>query len=222
MIFVWVVELLIDMNTSNTKLYKITLALAGILQATTIVRDLAKTGTTDEAAFTTSINSIYKIDAANIIDIFGSTQNLRTGLKEIINLFGRNKTKIDPYISRYVVSTMHLERKLIKDKTIMDTLARRIKYAASQANYFSSGTHPTVIASLADIYINTIGTLPFRLQVLGQAKFLQQTETINKIRATLLAAVRSAVLWQQVGGNRLQLFFQRTKLANMAKQILNS
>lgn len=214
-------ELLIDMSTSTRKLYNITLALAGILQATAIVRDLAKTGITDEAAFTTSINSIYKIDATNIIDIYGNTQNLRMGLQELINLFSNNKTKNDPYISRYVVSTMYLERKLIKNKTVMDTLARRIKYAVSQANYFSS-THPTVIASLADIYIKTIGTLPFRLQILGQAKFLQQTETINKIRATLLAAVRSAVLWQQVGGNRLQLFFQRTKLANMAKQILNS
>ncbi|PMC26181.1 lysogenization regulator HflD, partial [Klebsiella aerogenes] len=35
-----------------------------------------------------------------------------------------------------------------------------------------------------------------------------------------LAGIRSAVLWHQVGGGRLQLMFSRNRLVNQAKQIL--
>ncbi len=114
---------------------------------------------------------------------------------------------------------MHLERKLMNNKEVFKLLARRVKYASSQAIYFSE-THSTVLASLADIYLSTLGTLPFRVQVLGQAKLLNQPEIINKVRALMLAGVRSAVLWRQMGGSRLQLFFSRSKLVQMAKQSL--
>ena len=201
------------------KYHDLVLALAGIFQAASLVRDLAKTGTTDEAAFVASINTIYKLDSSSVLDIYGNPLNLRIGLTELIRLLSNDKTATDAYIGRYVISMLHLERKLMRDKKMLDTLTRRLKHATSQANYFSH-THPTVIASLADIYINTLGTLSFRLHILGQAKFLNQTEIINKIRAILLAGIRSAVLWRQIGGNRWQLFLQRTKLANVAKQLI--
>jgi high frequency lysogenization protein len=228
MIFAWVVVLLIKliiyffmMKPTEKNFFDITLALAGIFQAAVMVRDLAKTGTTDETAFNTSINSIYKIDAANTLEIFAGAENLRTGLNALIQLLSNDKATNDIYISRYVISLLHIERKLIKDQTLLNTLTRRINHAISQANYFST-THPTVISSLADIYINTLGKLPFRLHVLGQAKYLNQPDIMNKVRAVLLAGVRAAVLWRQVGGTRLQLFFCRNKLSRTAKQILNS
>ncbi|HAL7526237.1 TPA: DUF489 family protein, partial [Escherichia coli] len=40
------------------------------------------------------------------------------------------------------------------------------------------------------------------------------------VRATLLAGIRAAVLWHQVGGGRLQLMFSRNRLTTQAKQIL--
>lgn len=209
------------MNIQDEKLYKITLALAGIFQAVSIVRDLARTGTTNEVAFEVSINSIYKIDTANVEDVYGGVQGVQLGLKELMGLLGSERITSDPDISRYVVSLMHLERRLQRNTEIKKTLTRRIKHAVSQANYFSS-MHATVMASLADIYINTLGTLPFRLQVLGNSKHLGQAEIVNKIRAALLAGIRSVVLWRQMGGTRFQLFFMRGKLAKMAQQILTA
>ncbi|MEE7539638.1 DUF489 family protein [Enterobacter kobei] len=41
-----------------------------------------------------------------------------------------------------------------------------------------------------------------------------------KVRASLLAGIRAAVLWHQVGGGRLQLMFSRNRLTTQAKQIL--
>lgn len=43
---------------------------------------------------------------------------------------------------------------------------------------------------------------------------------ILKIRALLLAGVRSAVLWRQVGGRRWQLFLWRNKFAKLAKKLI--
>lgn len=207
------------MNDADKKLFDLTLALAGIFQTASLVRDLSQKGSTDEHALQTSINSIYKIDAANVTEVYGDLSGLRLGLKELLSLLGNEKSTTDPQLSRYVISILHLERRLMKNQSMRDTLVRRINYAASQAKYFSA-THSTVMASLADAYLGTLGTLSFRIQILGHAKYLQQQDVINKIRALLLAGVRSAVLWRQLGGSRWQLFLWRTKLANTAKQIL--
>jgi high frequency lysogenization protein len=207
------------MNITDKKFFNITLALGGMFQSAALVRDLAKDGMADEKAFVTSINSIYKIDASDVPEIYGDAQGVQLGLRELIRLLGSDKTTTDPYIGRYVISLMHLERKLIRTPDMLAALKRRINYATSQANYFSS-THPTVLTSLADTYLNTLGTLPFRIHVMGQVKFLQQADVIGKIRALLLAGVRSTVLWRQMGGTRWQLFLQRNKLSEMAKEIL--
>lgn len=207
------------MQTNEQKFHDITLALAGIFQAATLVRDLAKTGAVNETLYENTISSIYKINAENVADIFNGTSGVKIGLKELSLLLSNNKAASDPYIGRYVVSLLHLERRLRRNHDMLNQLKRRVNYAISQANYFSN-THPTVIASLADIYLKTLGTLPFRIQVVGQAKYLNQTEILNKVRALLLAGVRAAVLWRQVGGSRFQLLFSRNKLVQMAKQIL--
>jgi high frequency lysogenization protein len=207
------------MQMNEQKIQNITLALAGIFQAATLVRDLAKTGTMNETLYETTISTIYKINADNVADIFNGASGVKLGLKELSLLLSNNKAASDPYIGRYVISLLHLERRLRKNQEMLNQLKRRVNYAISQANYFSN-THPTVIASLADIYLKTLGTLPFRIQVVGQAKYLNQTEVLNKVRALLLAGVRAAVLWRQVGGSRLQLLFARNKLVQMAKQIL--
>lgn len=207
------------MNVADQKFFNITLALGGMFQSAALVRDLAKNGTADEAAFTACINSVYKMDVKDVPEVYSGSQNITAGLQELIRLLGSDKANTDPYIGRYVISLIHLASKLLRTPAMLDMLKRKLHYVTSQANYFST-THPTVIASLADIYLNTLGTLPFRIHVLGQVKFLQQADVINKIRALLLAGVRSAVLWRQVGGTRWQLFLQRAKLNQTAKEIL--
>jgi high frequency lysogenization protein len=203
----------------NQKTYNSTLALAGILQSAAIVHDFAKVGFADSTAFETSIHSIFKIDAESVIDVFGSEKGLRLGLQQVIRLLGNEKPGHDRNVGRYVVGIFILAKKLSKNPEMIKNLRRRIAYASSQSQYFSE-THTTVLNSLADIYLNTIGRLPYRLKVLGQAKYLHQNDIVYKIRAVLLAGIRAAVLWQQVGGIRWQLFFSRKKFVDMAKKIL--
>ncbi|MFZ0219809.1 MAG: high frequency lysogenization protein HflD [Candidatus Aquirickettsiella sp.] len=198
------------------------LALAGVFQSAALVRDLARTGKTEKLAFDTSIQSIYTIDVRTVEQVYGGTINgLRLGLQELTNLLTYTKIKQDRELTRYLIGLLHLERKLIRSPATKTNLSRRIKHAISQANYFASSPQ-LIINSLADIYVSTLGTLPFRLHVVGQGQYLSHAETVSKIRAALLAGVRSAVLWRQLGGSRWQLFLMRHKLLGIGKKLLNS
>lgn len=195
----------------------ITLALAGVFQAARLVNDLAMTGACDDAAFTTSIKSIYKIDADDVPSIYGGKENLILGLREIEAVFVRRKQKADPNISRYALSLILLQHKLAHNKTMLVEIQKRIKQVINQVSYFSA-THDTVIANLADIYLSSISTFRFRIQITGKTKNLHNEILLNKIRALFLAGIRSAVLWHQMGGRRWQLFLARPILLRAARE----
>ena len=48
----------------------------------------------------------------------------------------------------------------------------------------------------------------------GSPAVLQSPQVQAKVRSALLAGIRAAVLWHQVGGGRLQLMFSRNRLVN--------
>lgn len=206
-------------SDSQDKYYNITLALAGIYQASALVNHLANTGKIkNHHAFEASINSIFTIEAPQLISIYGSETNLKLGLDEIINVFSKKQPRSNPHISRYALSMMLVERQLSKREDLLTEIKRRIQHGNSQRRYFSE-IHSVVLANLADTYTSTISTLRLRIQLVGKSEFLYKDETINNARALLLAGVRSAVLWHQVGGRRWQLFFARSKILQMATLI---
>ena len=210
------------MQKNEKKNVERSLALAGVFQSAALVRDLARTGKTEQLAFNTSIQSIYTLDVSTVEQVYGGTiSGLRLGLQELVNLLGYNKIRQDRELTRYLIGLMHLERKLVRSPETKKNLSRRIKHAISQANYFAASPQ-LVINSLADIYVTTLGALPFRLHVIGQGKYLAHAETICKIRAALLAGVRSAVLWRQLGGSRWQLFLKRHTLIGVGKKLLTN
>lgn len=65
---------------------------------------------------------------------------------------------------------------------------------------------------LARIYQDSIGSLGRRIQVRGDAQALQREDVAAKVRALLLAGIRYAWLWHQLGGRRWQLIIQRNRL----------
>ncbi len=196
------------------------LALAGVFQAAALIRQLAKTNRLEEPYFSTSIQSIFKINVTAPSEIYDNPQNLKLGLNELINLFTNNKTPKDPEIARYVFSLLHLERKLAHHPEMLNIIRTGIERAAQQAQHFSP-THENVMANLASLYTDTLSTFSFRVHVTGEPVYLTQTATLNKVRALLLAGIRSAVLWRQMGGRRWQLLIFRTHILQTAKQWLN-
>ena len=196
-----------------------TLALAGVLQAAFLVKQLAWKGSINPDEFNTSIYSIFQTDPENVVDVYGNTANVHTGLQTLINLVSDIKSTKDPEIARYAISLLHLERFLVKNPDMIKLIQRGVERAKIQSLHFSP-THENVVANLAGIYTDTLSTFKFRIHVSGESIHLSQLHVINKVRAILLAGIRSAVLWRQLGGTRWQLVFGKKALIQEAKLLL--
>lgn len=195
------------------------LALAGIVQAATLIYEMVMENKLDENAFAVCMSSIYNQQPAHFMDVYGDLAGLQKGLTILSRLFNMPRTLEYREISRYTISALHLARKLNKNKVLMEKLAQKIRFASTQAQYFSA-THSNVIASIAQAYIDTLGNLPFRIQIIGRPEIMKRPETLDKARALLMAAVRSAILWQQLGASQWLFLFKRKALTNTAQKLL--
>jgi len=198
-----------------------TVALAGVFRAAALVNTLANEGTLSEAELAVSIESIFKTDPSEAIEVFGNIDNLAVGFNTLINQFGKDSTNRNIDIARYVVSLLFLERRLMKNHEMLDTLSNGVELAARQSEHFST-THENVIANLADLYSRTISELGPRIMVNGEQSYLETTAISNKIRTVLLSGIRSAVLWHQLGGRRWHILFSRQKYLKTAQYFVDN
>jgi high frequency lysogenization protein len=200
------------------KLENITIALAGMIQAISLACEIAQTGKIDEQAFQTTLNTLFQMHPENVIDVYGGLPSLQPGLTKLARMLN-SKTIIAEQTIHYLYAIMHLQKKISNSSKISGTLLQRLTQTKKQVAYFSL-THPTVIASLADIYLDSMKAFRFKFFIVGNQRILTVRENVEKIRALLLAAIRSSVLWRQVGGSRLQLFFFRHKIKSLAEKLL--
>lgn len=197
------------------------LALAGIFQACRLVQQAARKNMVDNEALEASLVSIVNVNADTTAAVYGGTQALRLGLRTLQEQLDKGGVPRDLELARYVVSVMHLERQLAKQPEMLSGIGVAIE-ATQQKRETMAITHPEVIAQLAAIYSDTISTLTPRIIVQGEQGYLSNPETANKVRALLLAAIRSAWLWRQVGGRRWQLVFGRGAMAREVTALLQS
>ena len=202
----------------HTKLDR-TLSLAGIFQIAYLVQQIARTGSVASAAMESSLETLFKFDSNSVNEIYGTPADISTGLKTLTRQLSGDAEKQNMEITRYVLSVIVLERKLSKNKQMLNKVTEGLESIQGKMNFFSL-THENTIASLADLYQQTISSLSPRILVDGDHTYLNQPANANKIRALLLAGIRSAVLWRQCGGSRIQFLFSRKSYLNTAENIL--
>ncbi len=195
-------------------------AMASMFQAGDLVREVARTGQCNTVRFESAIKSILNSNAATTEDVYGGISNLQTGLTVMSTMFNRENKERDMEISRYVLGIIVLEKQLTKNKALFQKLGAGIERAEAQTKSFPI-THENIIANLADTYAETISTLKPRIVVSGEQMHLTNPTNANKIRALLLAIMRSAVLWKQKGGTRMMFLFGRAKIQKEALRLLN-
>ena len=201
------------------------LALAGIFQSACLVQQLARQGNTDSAALRTSIESTLALDAADVASIYGGARGVRLGL-DLLNTKLAGKTQpTDIELARYVVAMVQLEAGLRRQPKLLDDIRQGIDTARAQMKFFENGAsadgvHPLLMEKLAQVYTQTVSTLTPRIMVSGEHGHLANPAIAAKVRAVLLAGIRSAVLWRQLGGRRWQLLFRRAKIARTAAELL--
>ena len=194
------------------------LALAGSFQSAALVQALAHGRDTDEAAQEASLNSVFLIDADNVGAVFGGAAGVRLGLETLLHQLDRPGENTE--LARLVLGMLQLERKLARHPGLSQRLAEGIGKADRQRQHFDT-LHATVSASLGDLYEQTISQLRPRILVSGDPRLLHESGRVARIRANLLAGIRAAVLWHQLGGRKWQFLLQRKRIAMLARGMLS-
>jgi len=194
------------------------IALAGVLQACHLVHQLATRGRADESAAEASLASVFRIDAESAADVFGGLTGVRSGL-EILQAHFADATG-DLALTRLGLSVLRLERRLSSDRRALAELRSGIDGIQRQVEHFGAA-HATVQARLAGLYVEILSPLRPHIMVHGNPLHLGNPQLVERIRALLLAAVRAAVLWRQVGGNQLRLLIRRREYAMLARGMLS-
>jgi high frequency lysogenization protein len=197
-----------------------TIALAGIFQAAELVRQIARQGMLDQAPFEASIQSVLKLNADSILDVYSGLSGIRTGLRVLCQQLD-NGTKRNMEVMQYVLGIIFLERKLAKRQDMLAQIKSEIEKTVYETNTYSA-TSPQIVEQLANLYAQTLSTFDYRIKVSGEQRFLENSYNADKIRALLLAGIRSAVLWRQKGGKRLQFIFSRAKILRTAQCFLGN
>lgn len=197
--------------------YDRTIAFAGMCQAVALVQQVARNGQCDSDAFEVSLRSVLCMNPKDTLSVFGNEANLQVGLNCMVK--GIDSTPSGSEITRYIISLMALERKLTRRPDALSQLSDRLDMLERQTAHFDL-FEDQMISNLASVYLDVISPIGPRIQVTGTPSVLQQTANQHKVRALLLAGIRCAVLWRQVGGKRRHLIFGRKKMVEQAQLIL--
>jgi high frequency lysogenization protein len=193
------------------------LALAGLFQACALAQQLANDGRCDEGAMEASVASVFRIDAPSVVAVYGDAANVRLGLRTLVAQL--DETGRDMAVTRMTVTVMRLERSLAARPDLLEKLQQGIIAAQRQVEHFGQDSSQ-VNSRLAELYASTLSILNPRVMVSGNPQQLQLPSVVEKVRTNLLAAVRSAVLWRQLGGRQWQLLLYRRQCSMLARGLL--
>ena len=194
------------------------MALAAVFQACHLVDMLANSGQAPTDDIKLSMAALLNQNPSSLQDMYGPSDNLQTGINAMTTLLGdrQNTTTFTLQTLGYVLTVLSIERQLNSRPEMLESIASGIESANRQAQHFSI-VHDNVFANLASLYQQSISTLRQRIQVKGNAIYLQQSNVAERIRCLLFSAVRSAVLWRQLGGRKYHLVFYRAAIVNAVK-----
>jgi high frequency lysogenization protein len=194
------------------------IALSGIHQAAHCVERIANRGSVDIEPMEPCIYSLFQIDAPDTAAVYGPPGAVATGARQVVaQLTGEPERNLE--LTRYVISLMRHERTLAQRPEML----RQIRFGIEVAEAKRQARpllDPEVLNSLASVYTDTVSRLEPRIIVRGDERYLRNTENQDRIRALLLAGIRSAMLWRQIGGSRWQILFSRKRLLQAAREYL--
>lgn len=214
---------------TTTSVHSQTLALAGVLQATAQVHDIANRGQTDTEATVASLRSVLHLSPESVQEAVGRPSELRYGLRQLQGLFPGNQQKLPAL--QYAMLVMQIEQNLRRDKDRQQALGRELELirrnitsddenAETSSETGEKVLQPEIISQLANAWSEQVRTLKPQISVQGKPLYLQNDNNVHLIRALLLSALRAAWLWQQLGGRRWQLIFRRKRILQATGDLL--
>ncbi|GAB3351253.1 high frequency lysogenization protein HflD [Lysobacter tyrosinilyticus] len=202
-----------DLNPMSDRM----LALAGLMQALAQVRRIADTGQAHADVLTTSLDSVFRIDADGAAEVYGGVPSLRTGLILLRDYF--SGAMPDEQLPRLALAVLQLERRFVRDDEMVERVLNGIRAQSGVAERLGS-SHPDVLNALGSLYADTLSHLRPRVLVQGNPHYLGQAAVVAEVRAVLLSAVRSAVLWRQMGGTFWDFLLRKRAMGETVQELL--
>lgn len=198
-----------------------TLALAGIFQSAALIEQLAYKGEINQAAFDCSVDSLFTFDAESTLDIFGNISGLNRGLKALSQHLDGSSQGSAKNLVYYIMSMLKISTKLMQDDQLANNLQNDLQKIQQQSVDFDM-SRSGIVSRIDGLYQNTISRLQPRIIVRGEQIYLTNPGNAARVRALLLAGIRAAVLWHQLGGSKWKLLFSRKKYVEKGRQLLAS
>lgn len=210
------------------------IALAAVAQCATLVNKLAYSGEAPQAELIACINPLLVLNPESSKDIYPNVGYLNLGLRTLQDILSTGRLRENADVVRYTLGMLLLRNKLDSEQTMQAKIRQSLQLieplhllstddvvgeSELQATQNAQMQQEFTFEQLAGLYQDTISALPYRIQVQGRMEHLKNEHIANRIRALLLAGIRSAVLWYQLGGRRWRLVFYRKRIEETAGNI---
>lgn len=179
------------------------LPLAGLVQAVHLVIGAAKNGMVAQDSIDKTLAPIFVQNPGSIAEVYAGTKNVSLGLHLVQEMLMEFRSDTHGELIKYCLAVINLEKSLSSSHEKMSALGAEIRRIAVKSD------EEDLVPQLAEVYEQIISRVEPRIRISGNRGHLQNIANVQRIRALLLSAIRSAVLWHQVGGRRWQLLFQR-------------
>jgi high frequency lysogenization protein len=201
---------------------KRTLALAGLIQSVHLVVSAAKSGMISQDSLEKSLNCVFVQNPGSIAEVYNGTQDITLGLNLLRDILNRFDAEAHGDLVKYCLAVAALERSIAAHPEKLQALGAAIDRIDQQRLQQSGGPEISdeIVRSLAETYEEIVGQIKPRIKISGNRNHLQNTANVQRIRALLLSALRSAVLWHQVGGRRWQLLLRRNAYKSALKNYI--
>ncbi|TCM67730.1 high frequency lysogenization protein [Acinetobacter calcoaceticus] len=209
------------------------LALAAVFQATQLTHMTAIAGRQSigengnfyfEHLIKASLN-IRPTDncAGQTLDFFNQLADISLGLKtlesSIVQPFNPTPKSPIPKLGNaklpmtYAMSLLALEKKVYNQPEFVEIIENSQQKILKQLSFFDNNyTHPSILANLAQTYVETAGQINPRIMVRGHSEAFKDPAHTNRIRASLFTGLQMAHLWRQLGGSSWNMMLSKRRL----------
>ncbi len=197
------------------------IALAVVTQCAELVHQLAMTGTAPSAKMRACLDPVYKLNADSVAELYPHPGEFSDGMQILQSSFDGKGLREHSEVVRYLLGMLVLQQHLSRAPDMQSEIAQRL--SQMQAPFEDSDIIERGFEMdanrLARLYQDTISKLSFRIHVAGTPEHLRNQQVADQIRALLLAGIRSAVLWHQLGGRRWHLFVYKKRIRDTLSSI---
>lgn len=224
--YVWEAQSLHNTTVKLSEWDYRTVALATMTQCAQLVNSLATTGQANKEQISACLDTLYVLNPKATQDVYPNISLFNTGLTALERSLGAGgMTELGDAVP-YVLGMTVLQQQLNKNSTLQDLIRRRLPMLNKSSELLPQDNEDPLarhdIVGLARLYQDSLSKLSFRIHVKGDIANLKKAAIADNIRALLLAGVRSAMLWQQLGGRRWHLFFYKNRIRESAIRLRRS